>query len=62
MKKVKARVTEIDLLIGTFEENNNDLNTDIKIFERELERMEECRLSNTNPGEKISELLEKWNT
>lgn len=59
MKKVKERVTQIDSLVENMEIDQNHFNTEIVTFEKEYERMEELRPVK-NPGERIKELMEKW--
>lgn len=59
MIKVKERVKEIDNLIGNMESNTNDLGSEIQMFEKEIERIEEFRVVK-NPGEKIKDMMEKW--
>ena len=60
MKKIKARVKEIDNLVVGFESNTNDLSNDIRTFEKDMEHLEDMKVVN-HPCEKIRELLEKWN-
>lgn len=43
MLKIKGKVNDINSLVKEFENNTNDLSVDIKIFETEVQLMEETK-------------------
>lgn len=57
--KISARVKNIDNLVGTFEDNTDEMAQDVMSFEKDFEILEDKKETH-QPLVKLQELLDKW--